>query len=197
MSMAGKPHEGSRAIRKLATSPLSLSPRTRSPVNAKRRSRRGATSSTPSRSNSIGWSQPFAAFSPTSSDRHALNMRDFNGTASQSKDVEVAARALGLEVRILHANTEREIETVFESLSQVQAGGLVIGANAFFFSRRDQLVGLAARHSVPTVYPWREAVVAGGLMSYGANVAEADRLAGHSAGRILEGDNPAALPFHQ
>jgi putative ABC transport system substrate-binding protein len=118
-------------------------------------------------------------------------------TASQSKDVEVAARALGLEVRVLHANTEREIETVFESLSQVQAGGLVIGANAFFFSRRDQLVGLAARYSVPTVYPWREAVVAGGLMSYGANVAEAYRLAGNYAGRILKGEKPADLPVQQ
>jgi len=118
-------------------------------------------------------------------------------TASQSKDIEVAARALGLEVRVLHANTEREIETVFESLSQVQAGGLVIGANAFFFSRRDQLVGLAARYSVPTVYPWREAVVAGGLMSYGANVAEAYRLAGNYAGRILKGEKPADLPVQQ
>src|SRR5262245_44531129 len=68
-----------RATRKPATSQSSRCPRTRSLVNAKRRSRRGATSSTPSRSNSIGWSQPFAAFSPTSSDRHALNMRDFNG----------------------------------------------------------------------------------------------------------------------
>ena len=118
-------------------------------------------------------------------------------TASQSKDIEVAARALGLEIRVLHANTEREIETVFESLSQVQAGGLVIGANAFFFSRRDQLVGLAARYSVPTVYPWREAVVAGGLMSYGANVAEAYRLAGNYAGRILKGEKPADLPVQQ
>ena len=109
----------------------------------------------------------------------------------------MAARALGLQVRVLHASTEREIETVFESLPQVQAGGLVIGANAFFFSRRDQLVGLATRYSVPTVYPWREAVVAGGLMSYGANVADAYRLAGNYTGRILKGEKPADLPVQQ
>jgi len=118
-------------------------------------------------------------------------------TASQSKDVEMAARALGLQVRVLHANTEREIETVFESLPQVQAGGLVIGANAFFFSRRDQIVGLATHYSVPTVYPWREAVIAGGLMSYGANVTDAYRLAGKYASRILKGEKPADLPVQE
>jgi putative tryptophan/tyrosine transport system substrate-binding protein len=118
-------------------------------------------------------------------------------TASQLKDVEMAARALGLQIRVLHANTEREIEKVFASLPQVQAGGLVIGANAFFFSRRDQLVGLATRYSIPTVYPWREAVVAGGLMSDGANVTDAYRLAGNYTGRILKGEKPADLPVQQ
>src|SRR5215471_10813311 len=77
--MAGRPRGGSRAVRKPATSPSSRCPRMRSPVNAKRRSRRDATSSTPSQSNSIGWSQPFAVFSQTSNDGHALNMRDFKG----------------------------------------------------------------------------------------------------------------------
>jgi ABC-type uncharacterized transport system substrate-binding protein len=118
-------------------------------------------------------------------------------TASQSKDVEVAARTLGLPIRVLHASTEEEIETVFASLSQVQADGLMIGANAFFFSRRDKIVRLAARYSVPTVYPWREAVVAGGLMSYGANVTDAYRLAGTYTGRILKGEKPADLPVQQ
>jgi putative tryptophan/tyrosine transport system substrate-binding protein len=118
-------------------------------------------------------------------------------TASQSKDAEMAARALGLQVHVLNASTEREIETVFESLPKVQAGGLVIGANAFFFSRRDQLVGLATRYSVPTVYPWREAVMAGGLMSYGANVTDAYRLAGNYTSRILKGEKPADLPVQQ
>jgi putative ABC transport system substrate-binding protein len=73
----------------------------------------------------------------------------------------------------------------------------VIGANAFFFSHRNQLVELAARYSVPTVYPWREAVVAGGLMSYGANVADAYRLAGGYTGRVLKGEKPADLPVQQ
>jgi putative ABC transport system substrate-binding protein len=118
-------------------------------------------------------------------------------TVSQSQDAELAARSLGVQIRVLHASTEREIETVFASLPQVQADGLVIGANAFFFSRRDQLVGLATRYSVPTVYPWREAVVAGGLMSYGANVADAYRLAGNYIGRILRGEKPADLPVQQ
>ncbi len=127
----------------------------------------------------------------------ALLNPDLATIASQSKDVEMAAGTLGLQIRVLHAKTEREIETVFASLPQVQAGGLVIGANAFFFSRRDQLVGLATRYSVPTVYPWREAVVAGGLMSYGANVTDAYRLAGNYTGRILKGEKPADLPVQQ
>ena len=127
----------------------------------------------------------------------ALINPDLATTASQAKDVEMAAPALGLQVRVLHASTEREIEAVFDSLAQVQAGGLVIGANAFFFSHRNQLVELAARYSVPTVYPWREAVVAGGLMSYGANVADAYRLAGDYTGRVLKGEKPADLPVQQ
>jgi len=127
----------------------------------------------------------------------ALINPDLATTASQAKDVEMAAPALGLQVRVLHASTEREIEAVFDSLAQVRAGGLVIGANAFFFSHRNQLVELAARYSVPTVYPWREAVLAGGLMSYGANVGDAYRLAGDYTGRVLKGEKPADLPVQQ
>jgi putative ABC transport system substrate-binding protein len=127
----------------------------------------------------------------------ALINPDLATTVLQSNDLEMAASTLGLRVRILHARTEGEIETVFTSLSQMQLGGLVIGANAFFFSRRDQLVGLATRYSIPTVYPWREAVVAGGLMSYGANVTDAYRVAGHYVGRILNGEKPADLPVQQ
>ena len=73
----------------------------------------------------------------------------------------------------------------------------MIGADAFFFSRRDQFVGLATRHSIPTVYPWREAVVAGGLASYGASVTDAYRLAGIYVGRILKGEKAASLPVQQ
>jgi len=117
--------------------------------------------------------------------------------ASQLKDVEMAARALGLQVQVLHASMEHDLDMVFASLLQLRAGGLAIGADAFFFSRRDQLVALAARYSVPTVYPWREAVTAGGLVSYGASVTDAYRLAGIYTGRILKGDKPAELPVQQ
>jgi putative tryptophan/tyrosine transport system substrate-binding protein len=117
--------------------------------------------------------------------------------ASQLKDVEMAARALGLQVQVLHASMESDFDMVFASLLQLRVGGLAIGADAFFFSRRDQLVGLATRYSVPTVYPWREAVTAGGLVSYGASVTDAYRLAGIYTGRILKGDKPAELPVQQ
>jgi putative tryptophan/tyrosine transport system substrate-binding protein len=117
--------------------------------------------------------------------------------ASQLKDVEMAARVLGLQVQVLHASMEPDLDMVFASLLQLRVGGLAIGADAFFFSRRDQLVGLATRYSVPTVYPWREAVTAGGLASYGASVTDACRLAGIYTGRILKGDKPAELPVQQ
>ncbi|MGB6313724.1 MAG: ABC transporter substrate-binding protein, partial [Pseudolabrys sp.] len=93
--------------------------------------------------------------------------------ASQLKDLQDTALALGRQLRIFHASTEREIDAVFASLVQLQLGGLVIGADAFFFSRRDQFVALATRSSIPTIYPWREAVVAGGLASYGSSVTDA------------------------
>jgi putative ABC transport system substrate-binding protein len=122
---------------------------------------------------------------------------DLATATSQSNDVQVAARALGLQVRVVHASTEHEIDMVFASLAEVRTGGLVIGANAFFFSRRNQFVGLATRYSIPTVYPWREAVIGGGLMSYGASVTDAYRLAGTYTGRVLKGEKTADLPVQQ
>ena len=113
------------------------------------------------------------------------------------KDLQDTARAFGQQLFILRASTESDIETVFSSLAQHQVGGLVIGADAFFFSRRDQFVGLATRSSIPTVYPWREAVVTGGLASYGSSITDAYRLAGIYIGRILKGDKPANLPVQQ
>jgi putative tryptophan/tyrosine transport system substrate-binding protein len=116
---------------------------------------------------------------------------------AQSNDIQEAARSLGLQVDVVHASTEQEIDTVFASLAAARIAGLVIGANAFFFSRRNQFVGLATRYSIPTVYPWREAVVGGGLLSYGASVTDAYRLAGTYTGRILKGEKAANLPVQQ
>ena len=83
------------------------------------------------------------------------------------------------------------------SLVKAQAGGFVIGADAFLNSQRNELVALAARHSIPTIYPWREAVLTGGLMSYGTSLNAAYRQAGLYTGRILKGDKPADLPVQQ
>jgi len=127
----------------------------------------------------------------------ALLNPDLATAASQSNDVQAAARALRLQVHIYHASTEHEIDMVFASLAEARTGGLVIGANAFFFSRRDQFVELATRYSIPTIYPWREAVVGGGLVSYGASVTDAYRLAGTYTGRILKGEKTADLPVQQ
>jgi putative ABC transport system substrate-binding protein len=117
--------------------------------------------------------------------------------ASQLQEVQEAARSLGRQIQVLHAVTASEIDAAFSSLAELKAGGLVIGANSFFFSRRDQLVGLAAHFRVPTAYAWREAVAAGGLVSYGASVTDAYRLAGIYTGRILKGEKPADLPVQQ
>jgi putative ABC transport system substrate-binding protein len=121
----------------------------------------------------------------------------FSTAATQSRDLQEAARSLGREIQVLYASTEDDIDTVFASIVQRQARGIVVGANSFLFSRRDQLVGLATRYSIPAVFPWREAVEAGGLLSYGANVTDAYRLAGIYTGRLLKGDKPANLPVQQ
>jgi len=118
-------------------------------------------------------------------------------TASQSRDVRAAAGALGLEVHVVHASTEDDIEGVFASIAQKRITGMLVGADAFLFSHRNQLVQLAAHYSVATVYPWREAVLAGGLASYGTNITDAYALAGIFTARILKGDKPAELPIQQ
>jgi len=127
----------------------------------------------------------------------ALLNPDLATAASQSNDIKEAARALGLQVDIFHASTEREIDTAFASLAEARIDGVVIGANAFFFSRRIQFVELATRYAIPTVYPWREAVIGGGLVSYGASVTDAYRLAGTYVGRVLKGEKAADLPVQQ
>jgi putative tryptophan/tyrosine transport system substrate-binding protein len=112
-------------------------------------------------------------------------------------DVQEAARAKGVQLPILKASTESEIDTAFASLVQLQAGAVVVGADGFFDSRREQLVALASRHAIPASYEWREFVEAGGLISYGPSLAAVFRQVGVYAGRILKGAKPADLPVQQ
>jgi putative ABC transport system substrate-binding protein len=107
------------------------------------------------------------------------------------------ARALGIELHIVHASTEREIEAAYDAVGKLRAGALVVAGEPFFDSQRDRLVALSARHGIAAVYAWREYVLAGGLMSYGTNLPDSYRQAGVYAGRILKGEKPADLPVAQ
>jgi ABC-type uncharacterized transport system substrate-binding protein len=113
------------------------------------------------------------------------------------RDVEEAARARGLQLHVLKAGSEGEIDTAFASLVELQAGALVVAADPFLSSRREQIVALASRHAVPSIYAWREFAAAGGLISYGASLTSAFRLVGHYAGEVLKGTKPADLPVQQ
>jgi putative ABC transport system substrate-binding protein len=112
-------------------------------------------------------------------------------------DVRAAASAIRKQIDVLYASTGRDIDTVFESLAQKPVDALLVGPGAFFFNRRVQLVTLATRHAVPTIYGVREFVEAGGLMSYGTSLTDAYRQAGVYTGRILKGEKPADLPVMQ
>ena len=114
-----------------------------------------------------------------------------------TKELQAAARTLGLELHVLNASSESDFNGVFAKIIQLQAGGLVIGADPLFSSRSDQLVALALRHAVPTIYQNRDFALAGGLVSYGADFRETYRLAGNYTGRVLKGEKPADLPIQQ
>jgi len=118
-------------------------------------------------------------------------------TEPMIREVEEAVRAKGVRLRILKAGAPEELETAFATLAQLQAGGLVVGTDPFFSSRRAQLVALAASHTVPAIYEYREFVDTGGLISYGPSITGATREVGVYAGKILKGAKPADLPVEQ
>jgi len=113
---------------------------------------------------------------------------------TQSRALQAAARTLGLKIHVLHASTERDFDTVFATLVQRRANGLVISSEALFTNRSTLLAALSLRHGVPAIYQFREFAAAGGLMSYGPSLTDGHRLAGVYVGRILKGDKPADLP---
>jgi putative tryptophan/tyrosine transport system substrate-binding protein len=112
-------------------------------------------------------------------------------------EVEVAARALGLQIQVFNASNIREIDTAYAALVRERPDALFVAPDGFFVNRRVQLIGLAARHALPAAYAVREYVEAGGLMSYGTNVADMYRQIGAYTGRVLKGAKPADLPVMQ
>jgi len=112
-------------------------------------------------------------------------------------DLQDAARTVGQSISFVTARTETEIEATFAALGDKRVSALLVNTDPYFLERRDQFVALATRYSVPTIYPWREAVTAGGLMSYGASLADGYRQVGIYASRILKGEKPADLPVVQ
>jgi putative ABC transport system substrate-binding protein len=134
---------------------------------------------------------------PTATDV-ALLINPHNANAETvSKETQAAAVILGVRLHILRASTERDIDAVFANWTQVRAAALVIGADAYFTTRSEQIAALALQYSVPAIYEQREYVAAGGLMSYGSDFKNLYRLAGVYTGRILKGEKPADLPVQQ
>src|SRR5262249_10871914 len=128
----------------------------------------------------------------------AVLVNPLNAAAvTQARELEAAAKTLGLRVEVQRASTDHDLEAGFAALAQMGAGGVVIGADGFMNSRIDQIAALALRYSIPTVYQYRGFVAAGGLMSYGGSISEAYRLAGTYTGRILKGEKPADLPVQR
>ena len=115
----------------------------------------------------------------------------------QVNDVQTAARSVGQRLHILRASNDGEIDAAFATAAELRAGALLVGADPFLFIRREHLLGLASRYSIPAIYELREYAAAGGLMSSGVNLAEAYRLVGVYTGRVLKGEKPSELPVQQ
>ena len=121
----------------------------------------------------------------------------FPAAAQQLKDVEEAARAIGVQLHILRASTDEEIELAFASITQLHLPAFAVASDPFLLTRRDKIVALAARHAVPGIYFFRDFALAGGLMSYGTDLADVYQQIGVYAGRVLKGEKPADLPIKQ
>jgi putative ABC transport system substrate-binding protein len=134
---------------------------------------------------------------PTATMIAALVNPNTPGIEPLSHDLQGAAHTLGLQLQIIHASTERDLDTVFAALRQLQAGGVVIAPDAFFTSQSEQIATLALRHAVPAIFQYREFAAAGGLMSYGMSITDIYRQLGVYTGRILKGEKPADLPVQQ
>jgi len=126
-----------------------------------------------------------------------VNPADPARAETTSQELEAAAHTLGLQLHVLHASTDRDFDTAFARLIELRAGGLVIGGEPFFNSRSEQLAALTVRHGVPAIYQLRAFAAAGGLVSYGADLAYSYQQAGNYAGRILGGAKPADLPVQR
>ena len=116
---------------------------------------------------------------------------------NQTAELQAAAQKFGQRIQIIHAANEQEIEPAFASMAQSKAGALLVAADAFFNARREQIVSLASRYGIPAIYEQRSFVAAGGLMSYGTNLADGYRQAGLYTARILKGEKPADMPVVQ
>ena len=125
-----------------------------------------------------------------------INPRNPNAE-SEAKNSQAAARQMGRDLRVLTASNESEIDAAFASIAQQPGAAVMIATDPYFFARRDQIVGLAARYALPAVYFHRGFAAAGGLISYGATITEENRMAGQYTGRILAGEKPGDLPILQ
>jgi putative tryptophan/tyrosine transport system substrate-binding protein len=134
---------------------------------------------------------------PTATDIAVLFNPTFPDVAEQLREVEEAARMIGQRITVLNVSNVGEINSAFERFNHTRPGAILVGADPFFINRREQLVGLAAHHSLPAIYEDRDFTMAGGLMSYGASFPDSVRQVGVYTGRILKGEKPADLPVVQ
>jgi putative ABC transport system substrate-binding protein len=134
---------------------------------------------------------------PTASHFGLLANPNNFATETFVREVQTAAETLGLQLHLVNAGTDSELDAAFATLVRLRVGGLAIEADAFFTARSEQIAALALRHAIPTIYQFREFAAAGGLMSYGGNIADAHHTVGVYTGRILKGEKPADLPVQQ